>query len=318
MTPSAAVTVVIVNYNTKCSTLRAVESVHRANPSANVVVVDNGSTDGSVPALQALHPYADIITMGHNAGFAAAVNSAVERISSGYLLLLNSDASIESSTIDELVRFAQHNPRFGLYGGRIVDQHGTTDKRSCWGAMTTWSTVCWATGLAHRFSDSTLFNPEGIGAWNRDTVRQVGVISGCLLLTSVEIWRELGGMDTRYFLYGEDSDFCYRATKAGYKPVHIPTATYTHDWGGSSSTSARRACMVLAGRVTYFRQYAMARGRVAVGLTLMGVGVRAAREEMRSPRTRHWREVWKQRRAWVAGYPTAREWLFPDSVREEL
>jgi hypothetical protein len=212
--------------------------------------------------------------------------------------------------VRNLVAFAKQRPEHGLYGGRTLRPDGTLDPGSCYAQPTLWSLFCFATMLTIAFKDSRVFDPESIGGWQRDTVREVGLITGCLLLAPQRVWEQLGGFDRRFFMYAEDADLALRAIRAGYRPVITPDAVVTHEVG-VSSTQPDRLIMLFQGKVTLLRKHWRSPRREAgIALVLMGVGVRAlvARLLARraSARLDAWRVVWGARRTWLPGYPEAR------------
>ena len=177
--------------------------------------------------------------------------------------------------------------------------------------MTLWSLTSFALGLSTVFKRSTLFDPESLGHWNRDTLREVPIITGCLLLTSRDDWNALGGMDEHFFLYGEDAEFSDRARKAGMRPVVVPGATIIHAVGGSTASSGRKMSMVMAGKATVLRT-AWGRPAATVGIRLLQLGalVRAVPALARRRSDSTWAVVWRSRRQWRDGYPAAKERLF--------
>lgn len=302
-TAPADVTVVIVSYNTADLLARCLRSVRASarRPPA-IVIVDNASSDSSVAVARREAPGALIVEMDENVGFAAGVNEAARRVTSPWILLLNPDAVLAPGAVDELVAFAHDHPGRGLYGGRAVRDDGSTDPRSCWGLPSPWSLFCFATGLSSAFRRSSVFDPESLGHWDRDSVREVGAISGALLLVERSAWERLGGFDTTYFMYSEDIDLCARARSLGYRPTIDPHAIIRHE-AGASSTPARKAEMVLTGKATYLRRR-WSRPARAWGLAMLwcGVGLRAAAATTLRRADSPWPHVWRSRRRWVAGY----------------
>jgi|GEM_PF-138983 len=306
------VDVIVVNYNTRDRTIECLSSVLAQQiPGLSVILVDNGSSDGSVEAIAAEHPGVTIVDVGENVGFARGVNRGVAASVADYVLLLNPDASVFPGSLEALVAFAEAHPHHGVYGGRTVSEDGSLDPSSCWGAPTLWSLTSFAAGLSTAFKRSPLFDPESLGRWQRDTVREVPVITGCLLLARRRDWDAIGGMDERFFLYGEDAEFSARARARGFRPVIVPDAVIRHDVGGSTGSSGRKMAMVMAGKVTYLRLVWSALPALCGVLLLQaGAGVRAALEVMTRSRRRMWRDTWTHRRAWRRGYPTAERTLF--------
>jgi len=310
------VTIIVVNYNTSADTVACVQSVERTTAADfEVVVVDNGSADDSVAALTE-HTAGVVIEAGENLGFARGVNRGVAVARSEWILLLNPDAIVEEGAVDALLSFAKRYPEFGMYGGRTLTPQGGTDPSSCWGEMTLWSLVCFATGLSTVFKRSRVFDPESLGRWDRDTVREVPVITGCLMLMSRRNWDRLGGLDERYFLYGEDAEFSRRARRAGLRPIIVPDARMIHMVGGSTSSSGSKMCMVMAGKTTVLR-HTRARIPAAIGIGLLQAGaltrglleIAAGRGKAAT-----WGTVWSRRREWRPGYPEAQRHLFGGRV----
>lgn len=304
--------VIIVNYNTRDDTVAAVQSVvrHRGELEIQVIVVDNGSVDGSVEALRALSPTVEIIEAGENLGFARGVNRGAARARAEYLLLLNPDTTVLPDSLERLVRFARASPQYRIFGGRTVRADGSPEPSSCWGAPSLWSLTMFALMLSTAFKRSRVFDPESLGRWERDTIREVPIITGCLLLIATDDFRSLGGMDEDYFLYGEDAEFSMRAGARGMARVIYPPATIVHTVGGSSS-GGTKGSMVMAGKITYLNKVWTPR-RAAVGRSLLraGVAVRATLETLSSRRHRPWTAVWKRRRDWEQGYPYAEMAIF--------
>lgn len=314
---SPAVSVVIVNFNTREDTIECVRSVWATTERrVEVIVVDNGSEDGSVEALRTAVPEARVIDAGANLGFAGGVNLGAAHADAPWILLLNPDAVVLPGAIDALCDFAEHHPQHRLYGGRTLREDGSTDPSSCWGEMTLWSLMCFALGLSTLFKRSALFDPESLGKWQRDTVREVPIITGCLLMISRPDWDALGGMDERFFLYGEDADFSARARAEGMRPVIVPDARIIHRVGGSTASSGRKMSMVMAGKATVIRSH-HARGyaALAVGLLQAGAATRAMLERVTGRGSGTWSHVWSTRRQWADGYPRAKPLLFPVATR---
>ena len=309
--------VVVVNYNTRDATSACLRSVVQAASAVDLelVVVDNGSTDGSAAAFASRFPDAVIVDAGENLGFARGVNRGARSATGSWLLLLNPDTLVLPGSLRALLDFAEAHPEYGVYGGRTLRPDGGVDPSSCWGAPSLWSLAMFATMLSTAFKRSRLFDPESLGAWDRDSVREVPIVTGCLLLIRRADWERLGGMDEDYFLYGEDAEFSLRAGRAGLRRVVVPGAVIVHEVGGSSDAGGEKGCMVMAGKVTLLRKTWSRPGAAAgVGLLLAGVGVRAALETVTRRARAPWRTVWRRRADWREGYPAAEATLFGREV----
>ncbi len=305
------VSILIVTYRCREAARECLASVYSGTAGLvrEVVVVDNASHDGTLEMVRTEFPHARLITLDENVGFAAGVNLAAEAAVGEYLLLLNPDTIVHHGAVHNLVAFARRRPEHGLYGGRTLRPDGTLDPGSCYAQPTLWSLFCFATMLTVAFKGSPIFDPELLGRWQRDSVREVGIITGSLLLAPRRVWEQLGGFDRRFFMYAEDADLTLRAIQAGFRPAITPDAEITHAVG-ISSTQPDRLILLFQGKVTLLRKHWRSPRRDAgIALVLLGVGVRALVARLlarrRSARLEAWREVWGARRAWLPGYPEA-------------
>jgi GT2 family glycosyltransferase len=265
-------------------------------PEYEVIVVDNDSGDGTPEMIEREFPRVRLIRASSNLGFARANNVAARAARGEHLILLNPDTIVLDRALERLLAFAREQGP-GVYGGRTLTPAGALDPRSCWGTQTLWSAFCFATGLSTAFRGHRLLDPESLGGWRRDSVRDVGIVTGCLLLAPHALWEELGGFDERFWMYGEDSDLSVRAHRRGY-PVRItPDATIVHVVG-ASSVGGRKMAMIMKARATLMRKHWHPAARtLGLALLVAGVRLRAARGgEM-------WPEVWRARRNWLGGYP---------------
>ena len=305
------VSILIVTYRSRQAARECLESLYSVTAGVDyeVVVVDNASADGTADMVRAEFPHARLIALDENVGFAPGINLAAEAAVGEYLLLLNPDTVVHEGAVENLVAFARRRPEHGLYGGRTVRPDGALDPGSCYAQPTLWSLFCFATMLTVAFKGSPIFDPELLGRWQRDSVREVGIVTGCLLLAPRSVWQRLGGFDGRFFMYAEDADLTLRAIRAGYRPAITPDAEITHAVGVSSA-QPDRLILLFQGKVTLLRKHWRSPRREAgIALVLLGVGARAlvARLLARraSARLDAWRDVWRARRTWLRGYPDA-------------
>ncbi|PRY89309.1 glycosyltransferase family 2 protein [Donghicola tyrosinivorans] len=306
-------TVIIVSYNTKQLTLACLETLYRNTHRTDfdVVVIDNASPDGSAEAIAQAFPQVTLIASDENLGFAAANNLIAQQAASEWLLLLNPDTEVHENAVDNLLAFAKAHPEAGITGGRTVFPDGSLNALSCLNRITPWSAFCMATGMTTIFRNSSFFNPENMGSWKRDSVRQVDIVVGCFLMIRRELWQELGGFDLKFFMYGEEADLCLRAAKLGYQPMVTPDAQIMHLVGASSNKAARKIAMVAKGRTTLIRDH-WPKWQVPAGVALMwlwgalritGARVLSLRGGDKGRATREkWESIWQARREWLSGY----------------
>jgi hypothetical protein len=301
--------IVIVSYNAVSEfrrTLAAITGPAAPVASHEILVTDNGSTDGAADAAEDVLGRPAVRRLGSNTGFGHAVNRTVERASGAYVLLLNPDACPAPGAIDALLAHLRSRPGDGIVGGRSVTPAGALDPRSCFGRITPWSVTTGALGLSSVARHSRLLAPESLGTWQRDDVRHVDVISGGFLLTARSTWDRLGGFDETYLIYGEDQDLCLRAAAAGCRPSITPAAQIVHAVGASSASTVDRDVLVLTGRATVVRlHFGRWRGYGLFALRT-GVALRSVAERVLR-RPGRWTAVWRRRADWATGWqPGAR------------
>lgn len=272
-----------------------------------VLLLDSASGDGTAEMVAAEFPQVRLFPREDNVGFALGNNLLAREARGRHLLLLNPDTIVLDGALQRLHAFADAHPGHGLYGGRTVTPDGALDPTSCFGATTVGSLALFATGLSTAFPRSPRLNPEGLGGWDRDTVREVGWLTGCLLLVPRALWHQLDGFDLRFWMYGEDQDLSLRARAAGARPVHVPGSTVVHLGGASSSSSGGKLVLIHRAKATILRRHLPpGRARVARALLLAGVALRAAGARASTllgrPHAAAWAQVWRERAAWRDGY----------------
>jgi GT2 family glycosyltransferase len=232
------VSVIVVNRNTREILRSCLVSLlaQTAGPSFEVAVVDNGSTDGSVEMVRDEFPQALLISNTLNRGFAAANNQAMRLARGRYVLLLNSDTVVRDGAIQKTLAFAEEHPEAAVVGCRVLNADGSLQP-TCFRFPGLINMLLSATYLYKVFPRSRFFGRERMTWWDRDDVREVDVVTGCFMLVRREAIEDVGLMDERFFMYGEETDWCYRFTKAGWKNLFYPGASIVHL--GGESTRAR-------------------------------------------------------------------------------
>lgn len=310
------VSIIVVSYNTAAMTQAALDSVllQTKDVSYEVIAVDNASTDGSAGMIEN-HPIgADLIRLGENIGFARANTLAARRARGTYILLLNPDTVVLDSAIDKLVAFARSNPKARIWGGRTVFSNGTLNPSSCWQRMTPWNVFCRTTGLTGLFPHSSLLNGEAYAGWNRDSVREVDIVSGCFFLIERELWDGLGGFDPLFFMYGEEADLCLRARGFSARPIITPDATIVHYGGASERARAGKMVKLLAAKMALITRHWQP-PLVPLGQSLLTLWpltrwiaclVKATLTGSRHAQqtANEWHEIWARRTEWRNGYRT--------------
>lgn len=244
MIPS--VTVIVLNWNGLDVTLECLASLARLDhPVPEVVVVDNGSTDGSAEGVRAQFPKAALIETGENLGFAGGNNVgiryALER-GADHVLLLNNDTVVAPDFLRLLVQAIEADPAAGMAGPMIYFYDQPEVIWSAGGAID-WQRGCtWMVGLDER--------DEG----QYDAVREVDFVTGCALLARREAIEKAGMLDPRFFMYYEETEWCVRTARAGYKILHVPQAHIWHKIApGAQADSPRVHYYMTRNRLLFLR-----------------------------------------------------------------
>ena len=229
MTESAAITALIISYNSAGVIASCVRSIDGAVP---VLVVDNASDDDSVERLQAC-PDVRVLGNDENVGFGRAANIGLAATDSPLVLLLNPDLRIGPADIAILSRAAEQRPRAAILGPALFYPAGAKSRSGYGPPLFT---------AGHPLF-SPLFRRRAQGGDDAPTCggepHRVGFLSGCALLLRRSAMVELGGFDEQIFLSFEETDLCLRALLADWELWHVPAATAQHLGGGSTSAVAR-------------------------------------------------------------------------------
>lgn len=256
------VSIIIVNWNTCKITCDCLRSVFKqtADVGFEVIVVDNASSDDSIEMIKKKFPQIVLIANSENKGFAAANNQGMAIAKGKYVLLLNSDTIVLNHAIEKTVTFIEKHPEAGVVGCRIVNQDMSLQP-TCFMYPSVLNMFLSSTYLYKVFPKSKFFGRERMSWWNREDVKEVDVVTGCFMLVRTEIIAQVGIMDERFFVYGEETDWCYRMNKAGWKNLFMPNANIIH-LGGASSKQIRPEMMaqLRCSILTFMRKH---RGRVS-------------------------------------------------------
>jgi len=268
-------TVVVVTYDALPWIERCLESV-RGVPT---VVVDNGSTDGTVGFVLGRFPEVRVIESA-NLGLAAGWNTGIRETNSRYVLLLNADAWLLDDALRRLVDFADSRPNTAFVGPRLSNPDGTL-QRSVRGFPTLWRLATEYLFLRKLAPGSSLLNAFYAGGFDHDETREVESVMGACMLVRREAVAEVGLADERFFLFSEETDWHYRLRQAGWAVVFFPGAECVHVRGASHAGRLYREN--LRGHVRFFwkhrgpREAERARRLLLVAVRLRGVIFRGER-----------------------------------------
>jgi hypothetical protein len=226
-------TVIVLNWNGFGDTAALLPTLERCRVpegwTAQVLVVDNGSTDGSAARLRAAFPEVEVLALPENRMFAGGNNAGLERAlgrGDDAIMLLNNDTEADPGLYEKLLLALEQDPRAGA-AAPLIYHAPPTD-------------LIWYAGAAcvpalgyaaHR----------GLRGRDRGQYREVeatGYVTGCCLLARREVWERVGLLDPRYHIYAEDADWSLRARAAGYRLLFVPTARLWHKVSSSSGGAA--------------------------------------------------------------------------------
>lgn len=229
-------TIIIVNYNVKEFLANCLTSVKKASNglSTEIFVVDNASSDGSIPFLKQRFPNVNYIENEVNLGFGKANNQAIEKASGTYTLLLNPDTLLQENTFRVLIDHMQRNETCGACGCKILNPDGTFAPESRRSIPTVSTALYKAVGLTAMFPKSKMFGAYYQGWKDENEGGEIPVLSGSFMFFRTSCLKELDGFDERFFMYGEDIDLCYRATKANWSIHYVPETSIIHYKGEST------------------------------------------------------------------------------------
>lgn len=242
------ISIVLVCWNNKEYLGPCLDSLYEGNLASafDVVVVDNGSTDGSQTMLREKYPDVLIIQNDHNVGLGRASNQGIEATDGRYILLLNNDTIVNGPSLDAMVDFMDEFPDAGAVGGTLLNADGTV--QSCYNHFPTLQEeFLIATRLGERL------RPGYPAIIDADEVKSVGWMgSACLMLRRAAL-QQVGLLDEEYFIYGDEADLQYRLKQAGWHNYYLPQATTIH-YGGRSMDRWRRRKMVYRGHMLFFHK----------------------------------------------------------------
>jgi GT2 family glycosyltransferase len=302
--PRPSVSAVIVTHDSANEIETCLEALRVALEGLpyHLIVVDNASTDATTDIVSR---YGNAITLhrnSNNAGFAAAANRGAAECDTDFVLLVNPDAAVDRHAVDTLLAVARRFPEAGIYGGQAILPNGSHDPFSRLQAPTLPSALGFAIGLrALRWRSALRTRSERHQPM--DHVNAVEALCGAFLLITTAVWRELGGFDELFVMYGEDVDFCQRALRRSYTPLQATAARYLHV-GGVSFSHAERHQLLLTAESTLYRRYLGAwRARIALTAMTAGTAIRAGVAAVTtSHKTAVWPAVWRERKRWRSGW----------------
>jgi GT2 family glycosyltransferase len=219
-----------------------------------LIVVDNGSSDGTIDMLQSEYNAVHIIRNDNNLGFARPVNQALHTGQGRYLLMLNPDTIVLPGAFNELVAYLEVHPEAGICGPKVLNRDGTLQKACKRGVSRPWATISYFLGLSALFPKSKFFGGYLLNYLDEDEIHEVDGVSGSCMLIRRQVIDQIGYLDERFFAYQEDADYCFQANKMGWKVVYLPTAHIIH-FGGQGGSRVQPYRSIFEWHRSYYLYY---------------------------------------------------------------
>lgn len=228
--------VIIVNYNVRFFLEQCLQSVKRAikGLEAEVMVVDNHSSDQSVAMVREKFPWVKLIASLENLGFSKANNLGIRESKGEHILLLNPDTVVAEDTFQKCIAFMESHPEAGALGVHMIDGRGEFLPESKRGLPTPEVSFYKMFGLAALFPQSKTFGKYHLGYLPEHEPHEVEILSGAFMFIRREALNRAGLLDEAFFMYGEDIDLSYRLIQAGYKNYYFADTTIIHYKGEST------------------------------------------------------------------------------------
>jgi GT2 family glycosyltransferase len=245
-----AVDVIIVNWNAGQQLRQCIDSVINQSHSqvGQIIVVDNGSKDGSDRTIEGL-PNLRLIRAEENLGFGKACNLGAAYTNSEFLLFLNPDACVFPDSVNKVISFMQtaENAKTGICGVQLIDEEGRI-ARSCARFPSTTNFISHTTGIDRIIPRMGYFMSE----WDHEATKQVDHVIGAFFMVRRQVFDQVQGFDETFFLYLEDLDFSYRAKQLGWSSIYLADVQAFHAGGGTSrKVKAKRLFYSLRSRILY-------------------------------------------------------------------
>lgn len=269
--------VVVINLNGKKLLDDCLESLRESSPRhrLEVVVVDNGSTDGSTEMVTEKYPEAILVKNTENLGFTKANNQGIEVSTGRYLMLLNNDTRVLPGAFSDTIDYLDKHPAIGCAGLKLLNEDGSRQ-------LSVRRFPSFSQALFNRYSLLTRLFPNNrfsraylMTDFEDGKIQDVDWVSGACLLFRMSVLDTIGALDERYFMYCEDVDYCYRVWQAGWRVTYIPFAEVFHLIG--QDTKKVRVKLTLERHKSMYRFYKKHYSRNLMFLDALTGGVIAVR-----------------------------------------
>jgi hypothetical protein len=241
--PTIALSIVIVSYNTVDHLRACLASLRRSTdlPATEVFVVDNASSDGSADMVAHEFPEVRLIRSPINGGYAHANNLALRETRGRAVMLLNPDTEVGPNDVSVLLTYLTSHPEAAAVGPKLVRADGSLDL-ACRRSFPTPEIAFYRmVGLSRLFPRSRRFGRYNLTYLDPDVETEVDALAGACMIVRRETIEQVGLLDERFFMYGEDVDWAYRMKERGWHIRYNPSVAILHHKGESSRRNSTQA-----------------------------------------------------------------------------
>lgn len=233
------VSIVLLNWNQLDLTIDCLNSLAKITyPNYEIILVDNGSTDGSPIIIKSLYPDVQIIENRENLGFSEANNVGMRyalSIGADYLLLLNNDTVVDPDFLNELIHNSESDPRIGILGPKM---YYYDNPHVIWCAG---NSIDWFNGSVERLRADE-FDVEN----DHEEPSEVDYITACAIAVKRQVIDDIGLFDPRFFIYYEEADLCTRAKASGFQVIYVPKSKIWHKVSATMGTASAATSYYMA------------------------------------------------------------------------
>jgi len=250
------ISICIVSYNACQYLADCLRSLLAAPPrrSFEMIVVDNGSQDGTAELVQNEFPQVILIRNAGNGGYTRPMNQALRAATGTYCVQLNPDTLVEGAAFDTLADFMDAHPEAGACTPRVLSLDGSLQLQCRRSEGRPWDAFTYFSGLSRRFPHDRRFAGYLMTYQNNAEVFEAQAVSGSCMFIRAAVFAQVGYLDERFFAYQEDSDFCFQMRHAGWKIYFVPGASILH-YGGEGGTRVHPYRSAYEWHRSYFLYY---------------------------------------------------------------
>lgn len=248
--------ILIPTLNTREMLKDCLNSIARYTPPLDyeIIIADNASTDGTLEMLGSDFPEMMVLTSDQNDGFTKPVNRLLKAARGAYLVLLNPDTLLTEDVFSPQISWLEEHPQVGISIPKVLNRDGSFQIQSKRGDATPAAVFGYFLGLGKLFPENRALNGYLMPWLDENEIAEVDAVSGSCMIIRRECWEQVGDFDETFFAYQEDSDYCIRARKAGWKVMFVPISSIIH-YGGQGGSKARPFKSIWEWHRSYFVLY---------------------------------------------------------------